>query len=84
MSAPKPGTPLGVDSQARLRAKSSMGPTLISFFACLGLAVPAFIYMKRRNEEKARRIYAEKRVRTGALTGTAPPRVSPLQPNVPL
>ncbi|GAA5907554.1 hypothetical protein JCM6882_004404 [Rhodosporidiobolus microsporus] len=65
------GRPILGDSQARLKAKSSMGPTLISFFACLGLALPGFIYMKRRNEEKARRLYAEKRVKTGALTGAA-------------
>ncbi|GAA5856179.1 hypothetical protein JCM8547_000806 [Rhodosporidiobolus lusitaniae] len=54
-------------SQARLRANSSFGGTLTSFFLCLGLALPTFIYFKNKNDVKKREQYAQSRVKTGAM-----------------
>ncbi|GAA6020230.1 hypothetical protein JCM10207_004380 [Rhodosporidiobolus poonsookiae] len=50
------------------RNTSNMRGTLIGFFTVLGLALPTFIYFKQRNDTKARELYAQKRVKTGALS----------------
>ncbi|BGO99196.1 hypothetical protein RTBOTA2_000274 [Rhodotorula toruloides] len=55
-------------SEAPIRAASTMRGTLISFFSVLGLALPTFIYFKRKNDRKAREMYAQTRVKTGALS----------------
>ncbi|GAA6035928.1 hypothetical protein JCM8097_005170 [Rhodosporidiobolus ruineniae] len=64
MSARPPPGP----SQAAIRARSSMGSTITSFFVVLGLALPTFIYFKNKNEVKKREQYAQTRVKTGALS----------------
>ncbi|BGP44518.1 hypothetical protein JCM10450v2_000332 [Rhodotorula kratochvilovae] len=45
-----------------------MGGTLTSFFAVLAVGLSGFFVMKQRNIEKARLAYADKRVKTGALS----------------
>ncbi|BGP12484.1 hypothetical protein JCM10213_006948 [Rhodosporidiobolus nylandii] len=64
----RPRAPPAGPSQAPIRAASTMRGTLISFFSILGLALPTFIFFKQRNDEKARKMYAETRVRSGALS----------------
>ncbi|GAA5925005.1 hypothetical protein JCM3775_006341 [Rhodotorula graminis] len=55
-------------SEAQRRAKSSMGATIGSFLAVLGVGIGGFFVMKQRNVEKARLQYADRRVKTGALS----------------
>lgn len=45
-----------------------MRGTLISFFTVLGLALPTFIYFKRQNDAKAREMYAQTRIKSGAMS----------------
>ncbi|GAA5960071.1 hypothetical protein JCM8115_004518 [Rhodotorula mucilaginosa] len=59
--------PLG-RTEAPRRAASTMRGTLISFFSVLGLALPTFIYFKRQNDAKAREMYAQTRIKTGAMS----------------
>ncbi|GAA6014792.1 hypothetical protein JCM8202_004767 [Rhodotorula sphaerocarpa] len=59
-------------TEAPRRAASTMRGTLISFFTVLGLALPTFIYFKRQNDQKARAMYAQSRVKTGALSPMSP------------
>ncbi|GAA5980902.1 hypothetical protein JCM10908_003912 [Rhodotorula pacifica] len=55
-------------TEAPRRAASTMRGTLISFFGVLGLALPTFIYFKRKNDAKARDLYAQTRIKSGAMS----------------
>ncbi|POY70361.1 hypothetical protein BMF94_6641 [Rhodotorula taiwanensis] len=59
---------MGGPTEAPRRAASTMRGTLVSFFAVLGLALPTFIYFKRQNDQKAREMYAQTRIKSGAMS----------------